>query len=159
MAIDAKGLFTYSGNPQGNLKDQVRFLIGDTDNEDPILLDGEINWLLSQYNNSPMNTAIRACEMIVAKFSRQADETVGQVKISFSQRAKTYLTTQNMLRQRLAMEDCAPYSGGISKADKLTNEQNTDRVRPDFTKHMMENLQIAPWTSQSQNWIWLVFAD
>jgi hypothetical protein len=51
------------------------------------------------------------------------------------------------MKRRLATEDCTPYAGGISKADKDTRAANTDRVEPDFTKHMMENEKIAPWVS------------
>jgi hypothetical protein len=158
VSVNKQGVFTYSHNPASGPRDQVRFLIGDTDSSDPLLYDGEIDWLNSQYG-SPMHAAIRACETIISKFSRQADESVGQVKITFSQRAKAYNTTLSMLRARLAMEDSAIYAGGISVSDKQTQDQNSDRVRPDFTKHMMENYDIAPWTTQTQYWLWLNMGD
>lgn len=139
----------YSGNPGYSAKDQVRFLIGDTDSTDPLLQDAEITWVLSQYNNAPMNAAIRCCEAIIAKFSRLANEAVGQVRIDFSQKAQAYTKMLTMLKTRLATEDASPYAGGISVSDKQAQTQNTDRVRPDFRKHMMENEQIAPWTTQS----------
>jgi hypothetical protein len=142
-----------------NAKDLVRFLIQDTDSTDKQLQDGEILWLLSQYNNTPMNAAIRACEVLVAKYTRMCDESVGQVKIMFSQKAKAYIQLQNLLVNRLAREDAAPYAGGISVSDKQVQDQNTDRVRPDFTKHMMENHQFAPWTTQPQYWMWLNFEE
>jgi hypothetical protein len=142
--------WTYSGNPGYSAKDQVRFLIGDTIQSDPILQDGEVDWLLSQYNNVPINAAIRACEAIISKFSRLADESVGQVKISFSQRCEGYRKTQVMLRNRLATEGAIPYAGGISISDKQAQVQNTDRVKPDFKKHMMENQQIAPWVTANE---------
>lgn len=151
--------FTYSGNPGHSAKDQVRFLIGDTDKCDPLLQDGEIIWVLTQYENTPMNAAIRCCESIISKFSRMADEAVGQVKISFSQKAKSYNTTLQMLRSRLAMEGAVPYAGGISVSDKITQDMNTDRVRPDFTKLMMENYEIAPWVTSSEYWMWLNFSE
>lgn len=152
--VDKNSVWSYSFNPGYSAKDQVRFLIGDTDKSDPILYDGEINWLVSQYG-SAMHAAIRACETIISKFSRQADEAVGQVKITFSQKAKAYGTTLDMLRSRLAMEDCAIFAGGILKSDKQLNDQNTNLVRPDFSKHMMENDQIAPWTTVPQYALWL----
>lgn len=139
----------YSYNPGYNAKDQVRFLIGDTDHTDPLLQDEEIEWVLTQYNNTPMNAAIRCCESIIAKFSRLANESVGQVKIDFKQKAEGYIKMQTVLKTRLATEDAGPYAGGISKSDKRSNNQNTDLVKPDFRKHMMENEQIAPWTTQS----------
>lgn len=159
MTTTNEGVWTYSGNPAYSAKDQVRFLIGDTDSDDRQLFDQEIIWVLSQYNNTPLNAAVRCCETIVTKYARQVDETVGQVKIMFSQRMKNYQTTLATLRARLAMEDASPFAGGLSVSEKRTVSQNTDRVRPDFTKHMMENYQIAPWTTQPQYWQWINFTD
>lgn len=141
--------WSYSGNPGYSGKDQVRFLVGDTDKTDQLLTDAEIEWTLQRYNNAPMNAAIRCCESILSKFARMVDESVGEVKISFSQRMKSYAMTLTMLKSRLATEDTSFYAGGISKSDKRAQEQNSDRVKPDFRKHMMENEQIAPWTTQS----------
>ena len=143
--------WTYSGNPGDSAKDLVRFLIGDTDNCDQLLQDGEIEWLLSQYNEvGAMNAAIRGCEVIAAKFSRMCDEAVGAVKITYSQKAKAYRDMRDDLTNRLATEDMQPFAGGISISQVKQVNQNTDRVRPDFTKHMMENEQISPWTTG--NW-------
>lgn len=152
----SNGLWTYSGNPGANAKDQTRFLIGDTDPEDPQLLDAEITWLLGQYNNTPLNAAIRACETIMMKYSRMVNESVGQVKIDFTDRMKNYQMTQTMLRARLATEDAAPYAGGILISDVQTNLMNSNIIRPDFYKHMMENYNIAPWTTQNgyNCWLW-----
>lgn len=137
--------WTYSGNPGSNAKDAVRFLIGDTDQDDPLLLDGEITYLLGMYNNAPLNAAIRACEAVQAKFARLANERVGQVSIDFNQKAKAYAVMRDDLTRRLAVEDSSPYAGGISVADKEQQAQNTDRVKPDFTKQMMDNDQTSPF--------------
>lgn len=141
--------WTYSGNPNYSAKDQVRFLVGDTDSRDQLLNDFEITWVLSQYNNTPLNAAIRCCEAIISKMSRMASESVGRVKVEYQQKADSYRKTMLMLENRLAKEDAQPFAGGISIVQKRTNEQNTDRVRPDFRKHMMENDQIAPWTTEN----------
>lgn len=146
--------WNYSGDPRSSLKDQVRFLVGDTDITDPLLLDGEINYLLDQYNGAVYNASIRACETIQAKFARMADETVGSVRITFSQKSKQYGELKATLIQRIATETIAPYAGGISVCDVMQNNQNADRVRPDFTKHMMENQQIAPWVTSQCGWLW-----
>lgn len=153
------GKWSYSGNPAHSAKDQTRFLVGDTNIQDQLLSDEEIIWALSQYNNTPMNAAIRLCETIMSKFSRLADESVGQVKISFSQKVKGYERMMTTLRSRLAMEDAQPFAGGILVSQKQVEAQNTNRVRPDFTKHMMENDQIAPWVTTSAYGLWLAFQD
>lgn len=129
-------------------KDAVRLEIGDTDSTDPLLQDFEIQYFLLQYNNSVLSAAIRACEVIMSKFTRLADEQVGSVNIKFSQKSKQYGLLVIQLRQRLAIDgDIIPYAGGISKMDKDLQNQNQDRVRPDFTKRMEENRSIAPRTS------------
>jgi hypothetical protein len=139
--------WSYSGNPGSSPKDATRFLIGDTNQCDQLLQDAEITWILGQYNNSPINAAIRCVETIMSKFSRMADENVGRVRIDFSQKAKAYRAMRDDLIHRLATEDMTPYAGGISVSDTITQVQNKDRVKPDFTKHMMENQQISPWVS------------
>lgn len=145
--------WSYSGNPGLNPKDTVRFLIGDTDQCDQLLQDAEITWVLGQYNNTPMNAAIRCCETVMSKFSRLADEGVGQVKISFSQKVKAYREMRADLVRRLSTEDSVSYAGGISVSDMQTIDANTDRVRPDFTKHMMRNWEISPWIGGNlSNW-------
>ena len=143
--------WSYSGDPSNSAKDTVRFLIGDTDNRDPLLQDAEITYFLSQHNNAPVNAAIRCCETIMAKFARLCDESVGQVHLSLSQKYKSFREMRDQLQQRLATGDATPYAGGISVSDKETQTQNKDRVEPTFRKHMMEDYLIAPWTTQAIN--------
>lgn len=137
--------WTYSGNPGASALDQVRFLLGDTDKCEQILQDAEITWVLSQYNNVPINAAIRCCEAVMAKYSRMADESVGQVRIAFSQKRDGYRLMRRDLVNRLATEDARPFAGGISKVQEEIVKANPDRIKPSFTRHMMENEQIAPW--------------
>ena len=139
--------WTYSGDPSSSAKDAVRFLIGDTNSTNQLLQDAEISYLLNLYNQAPMNAAIRACETIMAKYSRLADESAGQVSISFSQRAKGYSSMLANLKTRLYSEDCGIIAGGISVSDKTRVQLNSDRVKPEFNKHMFENDQIAPWVA------------
>lgn len=139
--------WSYSGNPLANAKDALRFTVGDTDESEPQLTDGEIEYLLSIYNQVVLNASIRACEMLMAKYARLVNETVGSVKVDWSTRQAQYREMRDDLTMRLAKEDCTPFAGGISVTQKITEAQNTDRVKPDFTKHMMENERIAPWVT------------
>jgi hypothetical protein len=135
--------WNYSHNPSNSAKDEVRFLIGDTNERDPLLHDEEILYLLKLYNQYPLNSAARGCEMIIAKFSRLADETVGSV-------SKSFRALMLDLRLRIGLEGAKPYAGGISALDKQANVEDSDKVKATFTKHQFENKQVAPWTSQSQ---------
>lgn len=144
-------------DPGASAKDAVRFLISDTDKCDQLLQDKEIEYVLGLYNNTPINAAIRCCEVITAKFSRMADETVGQVRISFSQKSKAYRDMRNDLVNRLAVEDATPFAGGISRTSVQTIDANADRVPPAFTRNMMNNWTLSPWIigQEIQFWGWI----
>jgi len=144
--------WTYGGEPQANSKDAVRFYVGDTDESDPLLQDGEINYLLNLYGGAVINASIQACEMIMAKFSRMVNETVGGVKIDFTDKIKNMDHMKAALIQRIATTTIRPYAGGISRSDVQQQNQNADRVCPDFTRHMMQNRQVAAWISNA--WLW-----
>ena len=136
---------SYSGNPATSPLDAVRFLVGDTDPCQFFLQDAEVNYLLAQYNNAVPNTAIPYCYRIIAKLTRLADESVGQVKIQYSQKAKAFRTMIQDLRNQLATFDITPYAGGIAVSDVTSVNCNANRVRPDFTKNMMVNRQEGGW--------------
>ena len=141
--------FSYTGDPSLSAKDLCRFTLGDTDPRNQILQDAEIQWALNQYTGAAMNACIRLCEMVTAKFSRQADESVGSVSVSYSQRAKSFRSLRKDLVRRLATEDMTPYCGGISVSDKKNVVMTGDRLPTDFHIHMMENSQLSPWVTGS----------
>jgi hypothetical protein len=140
--------WTYDGNPSSSDKNEVRFLIGDTDPLDPLLQDEEIEFLIAD-EGSARKAAPVAAEAISAKFSRMADEKVGQVEKDFSQLAEAYRKLAADLRRRFALRALAkPYAGGISKADKAIDESSDDRVHPAFERDMHENPAIDGFGSR-----------
>lgn len=133
--------WTYSGDPSSDEKDAVRFLIGDTDSDDELIQDEEINYLLDEEGAVKL-AAARAAETIAAKFARKADRTIGDYSEKFSQKADNYFSLAKELEQQYdddVSEKAMPYAGGISKTDKESRENNTDRVKPAFSKGMMDN--------------------
>ncbi len=134
--------WTYTGDPSSSPKDEVRFLVGDTDDGDKLLRDEEITYALAK-TGGVITASIRCCEMIMAKFSRLADESVGPLRIDYSQKSKGYRAMISQLRERLFVDGVTPYAGGISKTDKKFNDQQLDRVKPAFTKNEMHNPQYA----------------
>jgi len=94
--------WTYSGNPKSSPKDEVRFLIGDTDDSEPLLQDEEIKYILtvtpsagtSSYN---YGAAAVAAKSIAAKFARERDKTVGSLSLRKAQRYDQYLALANDL--------------------------------------------------------------
>jgi hypothetical protein len=129
--------WSYSGDPSKSPKDEIRFIIGDTINADPILQDEEINFILSD-NTSTADAAYAACLRIVARYSRLADTTSGKEKIAYSQKVKQYQQLANILWVD-AGNIIIPYAGGVDRADKQSLEKDDSLVQPSFRRGMMDN--------------------
>lgn len=129
------------------LKDQVRFLIGDTRSGATQLQDEEILFAVSQ-RASTYGAAALCCKNLAAGFSRDADSAQGPLHTALSQRARNY----NAMAARYEnMATVSPgYAGGISISDKAQREMNPDRVVPNFNTGMTDNfLPIAPAGNES----------
>lgn len=128
--------WSYTADPTNRPIDAVRFLIGDTDSTDQLIQDQEIQWFL--LNEPVIRAAARAAEAIAAKFSRKADKRVGDLWLELSQRAKQYRELAGELWEQAGGKSpnlaLAPYAGGISRADKDSVEEDSDRVRPAFKR-------------------------
>jgi hypothetical protein len=129
--------WTYSGDPTSAPKEEVRFLVGDTVQADPLVTDEEIGYALNM-QNSPIGAAVMTCRAIAAKFSRLADKSVGDLRISLSQKNKQYLEMADKL-QRQAGILSVPYAGGMSMAEKESQAQDTGSTQPAFRRGMMAN--------------------
>ena len=130
--------WTYGCDPENSDLDAVRLIVGDTDTNDQLLKDEEINYFLDIEGSVRLASA-RAAEAVAAKFSRLVDETVGRVRVSFSQKAKQYKELAESLLE--TYNECAgvPFAGGISISSKDSTRDNGDRVRPSFTRSTHEN--------------------
>ena len=134
--------WTYSGNPANSNTDAVRFLIGDTDCDDKLMLDEEIAHLLATHVDVGMS-ASKACERIAAKFARKFDTKAGQVSKSLSVVMDHYLT----LAKRLAQESnklVSFYVGGISKDEKTSDRSDTDLPRFNIRLGIHDNPNTDP---------------
>lgn len=134
--------WSYSGDPTSDPKDEVRFLIGDTDSDDQLIEDEEINYLLDKEGGIILEAAARAAGAIAAKFAREADKDIGDYSISASQRAEAYRELEKALSKESKdsrAKSAIPFAGGISRDDKKQTRQDTDRVDPKFRKDLMEN--------------------
>ena len=78
---------------------------------------------------------------IAAGFARNVEKQVGDLKIKAGEKYKNYLEIMKSLEQEAAgsLPGAAPFAGGISKVAKETQEQDSDRVEPAFSRGMMDN--------------------
>jgi hypothetical protein len=116
-------------------KDRVRFAIGDTDKDDPQFSNEEITALLTIYGSVTV-TASAAARALSAKYSREADKWVGDLKILASQKARAYKDLAESLESAATSATGVPSAGGISVAQKQAYEADTDRVAPFFKRDM-----------------------
>lgn len=80
--------WSYSGDPSTTPKDKVRFLIGDTEQNDPLLQDEEINFALTLTSDDAAKAAVKCCEAALAKVSKSVDYEIGPESVKASQRAE-----------------------------------------------------------------------
>lgn len=94
--------WTYSGDPSGSARDEVRFLSGDTDTTNQQINDAEIAYLLASWNNNTYLSAAFACDAIAGKYTSKSDssKSVGDLSVStqFMAQAKTFMERATNLR-------------------------------------------------------------
>jgi hypothetical protein len=132
--------WSYSGDPDSSALNAIRFLCGDTDTADQLLSNEEISWTNSQVTGSTTSTdalyevSYRCLVMIASKFSRLADQAIGDMRVNMSQKAKGAREQAYEMKKLAEREGSTPtpYAGGITVSDKEVDEDNSDLVRHAF---------------------------
>jgi len=128
--------WTYSGNPASSSKDAVRFLVADTNTDDPFVTDEEITWALSQSSSNIYKAASLVARALSAKFSTLSDEVIGPLQFKYAERAKNYEKIAERLEKSesksLSLDGI--YCGGVNVSDKESNAANSSIVQPELRK-------------------------
>jgi hypothetical protein len=109
---------TYSGDPTASQRDEVRFLLGDTDgNPDfEMLSDGEVDYLLLTWNQ-PMRAAHAGALALEAKFTK-LNQSIGSVNVDYLSLAAQYRELAASLARRGGFTTIAtgsiPLVGGMA---------------------------------------------
>ncbi len=108
----------------------IRYELGDTSAEFPIMTDAEYQYFLNKNSNSLQRTAMDAAKSIMLKLSMRTDETVDIFSIKGSSAARNYMQALQMYIKNPdlnAMYDKVQgYAGGISLSDMQANDSNLD---------------------------------
>jgi hypothetical protein len=116
---------------------QVRFLVGDTDNE---LTNRDILFALDQ-NSNPYSAAAICARALSARYARRVDTRFETIESKYSQLRDSYeqlarsLDAQAKKRGGLG----TPLAGGISRSDVENVKNDTDRVKPFFYDNIFAN--------------------
>ncbi len=115
-------------------------LIGDTDNTEELLQDEEIQFLLSDANNNVYVAGWRACELIAAEYARKAQRSVGGsrdgITLFAQQKYAQYSLLAKQLKAQSYKRNMGVYAGGLSISDKISIEDDDDRVQPVFVRDL-----------------------
>ena len=94
--------WTYGADPVNDPVDEVHFLVGDTDNTDPLLQNEEIELFLAMYPKPTGKPAYlagaAAADAIAAKYARNMNSSVGPLSQQAEQQFLHYQTLASQLR-------------------------------------------------------------
>jgi len=131
-------MFSYNSGDLSTDLNQVRLLINDTDSSNPEFQDEEINFFIDSESNV-FGAASVACQALAVKYAQQVDKSVGDLKLSASQKFKHYSELADKYTSSAKTKGTPQvYAGGISVSDKNTQEVDTDRVAPSFERDQFD---------------------
>jgi len=90
--------WTYTQSPVDEPIDAVRLLVGDTDSEDPLIEDEEIEFALSIQEGNQYLAAADVADMLSAKFTRSVSLSVEGLSAQFERRAMAFAELAVRLR-------------------------------------------------------------
>lgn len=99
--------WNYSGNPQDSCIDECRFILGDINQDEPIMQDEEIQYLLDAYGNNTNHLYYQLFKQASVLFARDIKRSLGPQTEDPTGRLK-FFNEQTTYYKRLA------FSGGIS---------------------------------------------
>lgn len=125
--------WTYSGNPGDSTRDEIRFLIGDTDTTDQLLSDEELDYLIGVWADA-YAAAIAAVSALIAKGSRDSEEAKRVGDLSLSVKSGARVQQWMMLLDRLQAERQRVQGGAprwnanalVSTDDRAVETETTD---------------------------------
>lgn len=96
-------MWTYSGDPTDSAKDEVRFLIGDTDSSTQLISDEEINYLVGIHpavvGSANYLAAAAAARAVAGKYTGAVSKQVGSLRINLAERASQYAELAKSLEE------------------------------------------------------------
>jgi hypothetical protein len=110
--------WTYSDDPASSPRDEVRFLIGDTDPAVPLLTDEELDWLLAA-NSNTYYAAAQAADSVAAKYGKYVTKTVDGLTITKSERSTNYAALAKRLRSQARTRSGFTVSYGSTRGTEI----------------------------------------
>lgn len=94
--------WSYSGNPANSELDALRFLIGDTNEDEPIMQDEELEYLITEYGASPNTLKYEAFMRAATLFARDIKRTLGPQSEDPTERLKYFKEQTAYYKSKIA---------------------------------------------------------
>ncbi len=101
--------WSYSGNPANSALDEARFILGDTDDKDPVLSDEELNFMINKYTDTAelyYNMFMQA----VIQYSKAIKRTLGPQSEDPTSRVDFFTRMMNQYKQDMLLSTHAGLS-------------------------------------------------
>lgn len=137
--------WTYTRNPANSTKDAVRFLVGQTSTNDPVLIqDQEIDWAITQ-SGGAYAAAVLVGESMLQQYAGHdaLSLTVGNLSETYGDRSARLQATLANLKRQMAMRGVQPSAGGITVESRLAREADTSLTPHVFAVGMDDNRMAA----------------
>lgn len=128
---------------------QVRFLIGDTVQDDPLIDDDqEIEFALSQCGSNIYRAAAFCCRRGAARITRDLALKSPVAELDTRWQAENLLKLAKEFDSEASRAGgVGVFAGGISQADKQARIDDTDRVVPSFSRETLTTVDpVTDWT-------------
>lgn len=137
----------FQNTPSTRPIDAVRLLVGDisTSTSAELLPDVAYTYFIAQTPNHFSAAALAANSLSMAFSVDGTEKSVGDLKIKRAQAAEFRALSKELTK--MSAGGMSPYAGGISKADKRTVEQDTDRVTPAFRRNQFDHPGVGSTAS------------
>ena len=116
------------------LRNKIRLFAQENNSVRQQVTDEEIDFVLGEEANVYM-AAARVAELVAGRVGAVASKRVGSLSITYGSQYYSQLAAS--LRARGSLYQ-VPTAGGLSKSEKLAEQQDTDRVKPQFEIGMQD---------------------
>ena len=129
-------MWSYSEDPASSDMDAVRFKIGDTDSDDELLQNEEIEYTLAEFATAtdPVQRASIACaRALEAMFARQSTYRIGQVSQTLSKKSDQFRRLAESLEEELVKRTPAEITGQpVLSSVKQADRDDSELIQPHF---------------------------
>lgn len=121
--------WSYSGDPSSSSVDAIRFLLGDTDHDDPLTLSNEeITWLISEWDSNLYLAAAAGAEQLAGQFAKEVTYAADGVTYTGTELQQKYRDLAQSIRVAYKRKGrlAVPYDGSNDNCDWW---ENVERIR------------------------------